>query len=135
MEHSTGETTAHDAGSSSRAPAAGPVAAGAPAATLTPDPRDAPAPIALAEAERAAAVARAVGTTGGHGHGGHGASGTYSHLDAGRAGQPPPPGAAADDSVAPAARDYVCPLHPTVREAAPGTCPICGGTLERREEQ
>lgn len=25
---------------------------------------------------------------------------------------------------------YTCPMHPDVRKASPGTCPICGMTLE-----
>jgi Cu+-exporting ATPase len=35
--------------------------------------------------------------------------------------------------VAPASRDsaiYTCPMHPQIRQVGPGTCPICGMTLE-----
>ncbi|HWF85978.1 MAG TPA: heavy metal translocating P-type ATPase [Vicinamibacterales bacterium] len=33
---------------------------------------------------------------------------------------------------APAGTDYVCPMHPEVRSATPGACPICGMALEPR---
>lgn len=32
--------------------------------------------------------------------------------------------------VKPATGDYVCPMHPDVRQTGPGTCPKCGMTLE-----
>ena len=32
----------------------------------------------------------------------------------------------------PAGTEYVCPMHPQIVRAAPGTCPICGMTLEPR---
>jgi P-type Cu+ transporter len=40
--------------------------------------------------------------------------------------QKPPtsPGAASDKAI------YTCPMHPRVRQAGPGTCPICGMALE-----
>ena len=31
-----------------------------------------------------------------------------------------------------AAGDYTCPMHPEVRRPNPGSCPICGMALERR---
>ncbi|MDO8313004.1 MAG: YHS domain-containing protein, partial [Sideroxyarcus sp.] len=31
---------------------------------------------------------------------------------------------------APAGAIYTCPMHPQIRQPAPGTCPICGMTLE-----
>ncbi|HET7086880.1 MAG TPA: heavy metal translocating P-type ATPase [Rhizomicrobium sp.] len=36
----------------------------------------------------------------------------------------PAPGAAAADVI------YTCPMHPQIRQAGPGNCPICGMTLE-----
>lgn len=30
---------------------------------------------------------------------------------------------------------YTCPMHPQVKQGAPGNCPICGMKLTRREEQ
>ena len=41
----------------------------------------------------------------------------------------PPPGAQAQP-VAPAGTIYTCPMHPEIRETAPGNCPICGMALE-----
>ncbi len=38
----------------------------------------------------------------------------------------------APPSPAPAGTDYVCPMHPEVRSATPGACPICGMALEPR---
>ena len=32
--------------------------------------------------------------------------------------------------VAPAAAIYTCPMHPEIRQAGPGACPICGMALE-----
>jgi len=36
------------------------------------------------------------------------------------------------EAPAPAAPDavYTCPMHPEVRQAGPGACPICGMALE-----
>src|SRR5438034_7613928 len=34
------------------------------------------------------------------------------------------PGAAADTRI------YTCPMHPQIRQAGPGSCPICGMALE-----
>ncbi|HTS20854.1 MAG TPA: heavy metal translocating P-type ATPase [Casimicrobiaceae bacterium] len=42
------------------------------------------------------------------------------HAPAGRADAAPPPGAAS----------YTCPMHPEIRQAGPGHCPICGMALE-----
>ena len=39
------------------------------------------------------------------------------------------PGSQAAASVAPGAI-YTCPMHPEIRQAGPGTCPICGMALE-----
>lgn len=42
-----------------------------------------------------------------------------------------------EDAIAPAAQlkpaagNYTCPMHPEVRQSAPGTCPKCGMALER----
>jgi hypothetical protein len=33
----------------------------------------------------------------------------------------------------PAAVAYTCPMHPAVRSAVPGKCPICGMTLVKKE--
>ncbi|MGH9394758.1 MAG: heavy metal-binding domain-containing protein, partial [Terriglobales bacterium] len=33
-------------------------------------------------------------------------------------------------ATAPAAGTYTCPMHPEVRQAGPGACPICGMALE-----
>jgi Cu(I)/Ag(I) efflux system membrane fusion protein len=48
-------------------------------------------------------------------------------ADRARSPAPPPPGAVAtriDGGAAVAA--FTCPMHPDVREAAPGSCPVCG---------
>jgi len=34
------------------------------------------------------------------------------------------------ESAAPAGAIYICPMHPEVRQAGPGNCPICGMALE-----
>src|SRR5262245_12647634 len=31
---------------------------------------------------------------------------------------------------APAGTIYTCPMHPQIRQVGPGTCPVCGMTLE-----
>src|SRR5206468_1053932 len=36
----------------------------------------------------------------------------------------------APDAAAPAGTIYTCPMHPQVRQASPGSCPICGMALE-----
>jgi Cu+-exporting ATPase len=46
-----------------------------------------------------------------------------------QADKPPTPGAGTQPT-APAGTIYTCPMHPEVREAAPGNCPICGMALE-----
>ncbi|NNU43847.1 copper-transporting P-type ATPase [Ramlibacter montanisoli] len=45
---------------------------------------------------------------------------------------PPGPDAAARPPVTPAAQGtiYTCPMHPQIRQDHPGSCPICGMTLE-----
>jgi Cu+-exporting ATPase len=45
---------------------------------------------------------------------------------------PPGPDAAAPPPVAPAPQGtiYTCPMHPQIRQDHPGSCPICGMTLE-----
>lgn len=29
-------------------------------------------------------------------------------------------------------KEYVCPMHPQIRQPNPGSCPICGMTLEHK---
>jgi hypothetical protein len=41
----------------------------------------------------------------------------------------PPRDPAADGGVPPETTEYVCPMHPDVREAKPGRCPRCGMAL------
>ncbi|MDU0310712.1 copper-transporting P-type ATPase [Rhizobium sp. 10PS4] len=55
----------------------------------------------------------------GHAHGGH-------HHQQER--RPPTPMATAAE--APEGVIYTCPMHPQIRQVGPGTCPICGMTLE-----
>jgi P-type Cu+ transporter len=40
------------------------------------------------------------------------------------------PTQASTEATAPAGTIYVCPMHPEIRRALPGTCPICGMALE-----
>ncbi|MFZ5445128.1 MAG: heavy metal translocating P-type ATPase [Myxococcota bacterium] len=40
---------------------------------------------------------------------------------------------AANPQASDEAGDWVCPMHPEVVRSAPGTCPICGMALERRD--
>jgi Cu+-exporting ATPase len=42
-------------------------------------------------------------------------------------------GAAPGATPAPSGAEYTCPMHPEVRQIGPGTCPICGMTLEPRQ--
>ncbi|MBZ9791106.1 copper-translocating P-type ATPase [Rhizobium sp. 3T7] len=56
----------------------------------------------------------------GHAHGGH------HHQEEGRAAMQ----AATRSAEAPEGVIYTCPMHPQIRQAGPGTCPICGMTLE-----
>lgn len=66
-------------------PVAASAAPGQPARTLRPDALDGAAPTSVAEAARSAALGLI--PAGGHGHGG---TGTYRHLDAGRHPEPAP---------------------------------------------
>jgi heavy metal translocating P-type ATPase len=54
-----------------------------------------------------------------------GPASTHDHChhagDAGTPAKPPP---------APAGTIYTCPMHPQIRQAGPGVCPICGMALE-----
>lgn len=43
--------------------------------------------------------------------------------------QPPPGGEGAGPSAAGEVDHYTCSMHPSVKQAAPGTCPICGMNL------
>jgi Cu+-exporting ATPase len=43
---------------------------------------------------------------------------------------PAPPQAPAVVPTSPSGAIYTCPMHPQIREHAPGNCPICGMTLE-----
>lgn len=56
----------------------------------------------------------------GHAHGGH------HHHEEGR----PATQAATRQPEAPEGVIYTCPMHPQIRQVGPGTCPICGMTLE-----
>lgn len=98
---------------------------GQPAKTLSPDALDAPAATSVADARRSAENAEEMSGGGGHGghsdhgdHSGHGTA-TYRQVDAGRA---------------PAADQYVCPMHPEVTSDAPGKCPKCGMDLVKRSK-
>ena len=42
----------------------------------------------------------------------------------------PPAASAAPPRAPPAGTTYTCPMHPQIRRAAPGSCPICGMALE-----
>jgi len=50
---------------------------------------------------------------------GHAHSHSMDHTGHNKPGAPVPPGTI-----------YTCPMHPEVRQVGPGTCPICGMTLE-----
>lgn len=149
--------------SSGEAPAPVVVSPEQPARTLRPDALDAPAATSVQDARRSAEMAQGMegghGGHGGHGsgHGGHGDHGgaTYRQVDAGRGpeafegpGEPQAPGAESHDhdhgSAAPAAEQghaheasalYVCPMHPEVTSAAPGTCSKCGMALVERGKE
>jgi Cu+-exporting ATPase len=43
---------------------------------------------------------------------------------------PPPHGKSSPGAVQPAGVLYTCPMHPQIRRDAPGSCPICGMSLE-----
>src|ERR1700742_3526446 len=49
----------------------------------------------------------------------------YLERAAARAAAPPPPAPAAAPP-APAAASFTCPMHPEVRQAGPGDCPLRG---------
>jgi hypothetical protein len=89
------------------------------------------------------------------GHGGHGGTGTYRHVDAGRgpdayeASEEPqssgadahqhgehssqPPGGEGGGGRPETATTYVCPMHPEVTSETPGTCPKCSMALVPRK--
>ena len=73
---------------------------------------------------------RPAGAAGGGGHGAHDAT-HAAHVSVGGIGRGrpasiPPAGARS----APGAAIYTCPMHPQIRQAGPGNCPICGMALE-----
>ncbi len=88
-----------------------------PAATLQQDDFDAPAPSAVSEAQKAA------GGSGGHGE--HGATTAPADPHAGH-------GQAAGGAKQ---TIYTCPMHAQVTSNQPGTCPICGMTLVKKEQE
>lgn len=75
-----------------------------PGAILQPDQFDAPSPISVQEAQRAAG-------------GGTSTQSQQSHEGHGNT-----------------AGMYVCPMHPEVTSATPGTCPKCGMALVKKEK-
>jgi uncharacterized protein involved in copper resistance len=87
-----------------------------PAATLQADAFDAPAAAAVAESQKAA---------GGGGHAAHDAAAPAAPADP-HAGHEQARGSSAQAL-------YVCPMHPEVTSATPGTCPKCGMTLVKKE--
>ncbi|HTR59627.1 MAG TPA: heavy metal translocating P-type ATPase [Casimicrobiaceae bacterium] len=50
--------------------------------------------------------------------------------EASHSAHPAPAQHAADTSPATGAATYTCPMHPDIRQAGPGSCPICGMALE-----
>ncbi len=56
--------------------------------------------------------------------------GCKTKFDANPAQYVTPPPAATKADPAPDAAEYTCPMHPEVRQAGPGACPICGMALE-----
>ncbi|ASR09906.1 copper-translocating P-type ATPase (plasmid) [Rhizobium leguminosarum bv. viciae] len=60
-------------------------------------------------------------------HQGH-ANGGHHHQQERR--PPTPLATAAEAPEAPESVIYTCPMHPQIRQVGPGTCPICGMTLE-----
>lgn len=138
---------------------------GQPASTLRPGALDSPAATSVADAQRSAEMAQGM-AGGGHGggHDGHGGTGTYRHVDAGRGPeafqdsdqhqhqhQGPATSApatqagehshgasgSASASGAPetTAAVYVCPMHSEVTSNTPGTCPRCGMALAPRGDE
>ncbi|MFO7324155.1 MAG: heavy metal translocating P-type ATPase [Pseudomonadota bacterium] len=63
----------------------------------------------------------------GHGHGDHGAPHAHGHA---HAGTPAHGHAPASAGPAPAGAVWTCPMHPQIRQAQPGPCPLCGMALE-----
>lgn len=61
------------------------------------------------------------------GHPGHGHHGPAGHHQGAAA---PTAAAGATRPGAPGPGPYTCPMHPQVRQAGPGNCPICGMALE-----
>jgi heavy metal translocating P-type ATPase len=69
-------------------------------------------------------------------------AGCRDRFQAGEAGRPAAataqggaaaPGDEAGAKSSPAAAEWTCPMHPEVVRQAPGSCPICGMALERRD--
>lgn len=78
---------------------------------------------------------RSSGTTDDHAHAGHEHHhGTHVMPDGTvMAGARHPPAAALKSAAtAPPGKqvEYTCPMHPQIRQMGPGSCPICGMTLE-----
>src|SRR5512132_1734370 len=67
-------------------------------------------------------------------HGGHTyyfcSSGCRQRFEADPSRYPAPEQAKKSEEPAPESTVYTCPMHPEVRQTAPGSCPICGMTLQ-----
>src|SRR5512132_2026053 len=68
-------------------------------------------------------------------HGGHTyyfcSSGCRQRFEADPSRYLAPEQAKKSEEPAPESTVYTCPMHPEVRQTAPGSCPICGMTLQR----
>jgi cation transport ATPase len=70
--------------------------------------------------------------TANHSHHAHGHDHPAHHHHS-HAGHAPPAEAVTSVPAAPAGKvEYTCPMHPQIVRDAPGSCPICGMTLEPR---